>query len=175
MIRKLADLDMFVQIQSEHDQLRCSVPWIETIPVKVLIDHLGRPTPSAGLGQPGFKALLNLAKTKRVSVKLSGYSKYSTRQLPVRGLLALRARRGRSFYPPTLSVGVRLALFARSGTAGLRAAGRVDRGFISERWRPPRVAAGHATAAAWLRLNGEMTAGILFSEGFGIIVAMPHF
>ncbi|CAN0038795.1 unnamed protein product, partial [Phaeothamnion confervicola] len=77
LIRKLAELDMFMQIQSEHDQLLLYVPWIENIPVKVLIDHLGRPTPSAGLGQPGFAALLKLAKTRRVSVKLSGYSKYS--------------------------------------------------------------------------------------------------
>jgi predicted TIM-barrel fold metal-dependent hydrolase len=77
LIRKLTDLDMFMQIQSEHDQLLMYVPWIESIPVKVLIDHLGRPTPSAGLGQPGFQALLKLAKTRRVSVKLSGYSKFS--------------------------------------------------------------------------------------------------
>ncbi len=82
LIRKLAALDMFMQIQSEHDQLLMYVPWIETIPVKVLIDHLGRPTPSAGLGQPGFAALLKLAKSGRVSVKLSGYSKYSHGRYP---------------------------------------------------------------------------------------------
>lgn len=82
LIRKLAELDMFMQIQSEHDQLLMYVPWIENIPVKVLIDHLGRPTPSAGLDQPGFAALLKLAKTKRVNVKLSGYSKYSHGSYP---------------------------------------------------------------------------------------------
>jgi predicted TIM-barrel fold metal-dependent hydrolase len=82
LIRKLTDLDMFIQIQSEHDQLLMFVPWIETIPVKVLIDHLGRPTPSAGLAQPGFAALLKLARTGRVSVKLSGYSKYSHGSYP---------------------------------------------------------------------------------------------
>ena len=32
--------------------------------------------------QPGFAALLKLAKTKRVSVKLSGYSKFSQRGYP---------------------------------------------------------------------------------------------
>ncbi len=77
LIRRLVEADMFMQIQSEQDQLLMYVPWIETIPVKVLIDHCGRPTPSAGLGQPGFQALLKLARTKRVSVKLSGYSKFS--------------------------------------------------------------------------------------------------
>ena len=53
------------------------VPWIEDMPVRVLIDHCGRPTPAAGLDQPGFQALLRLARTGRVNVKLSGYSKFS--------------------------------------------------------------------------------------------------
>jgi predicted TIM-barrel fold metal-dependent hydrolase len=80
LIARLAELDMFLQIQSEHDQLFRFVPWIEAIPIRVLIDHCGRPTPDAGLDQPGFKALLRLAQTKRVSVKLSGYSTFA--QLP---------------------------------------------------------------------------------------------
>jgi predicted TIM-barrel fold metal-dependent hydrolase len=77
LIGKLAELDMFLQIQSEHDQLSMFVPWIEAMPIRVLIDHCGRPTPEAGLDQPGFQALLRLAATQRVSVKLSGYSKFS--------------------------------------------------------------------------------------------------
>jgi predicted TIM-barrel fold metal-dependent hydrolase len=77
LIGKLAQLDMFLQIQSEHDQLSMFVPWIEAMPIRVLIDHCGRPTPEAGLDQPGFKALLRLTATQRVSVKLSGYSKFS--------------------------------------------------------------------------------------------------
>jgi len=77
LIGKLAQLDMFLQIQSEHEQLSMFVPWIEAMPVRVLIDHCGRPTPDAGLHQPGFQALLRLAATRRVSVKLSGYSKFS--------------------------------------------------------------------------------------------------
>jgi predicted TIM-barrel fold metal-dependent hydrolase len=77
LIERLAELDMFLQIQSEHDQLSKFVPWIEAIPIRVLIDHCGRPTPQAGLQQPGFQALLRLAGTGRVHVKLSGYSKFS--------------------------------------------------------------------------------------------------
>jgi len=80
LIANLAQLDMFLQIQSEHDQLLSFVPWIEATSVRVIIDHCGRPTTAAGLAQPGFQALLRLARTKRVSVKLSGYSKFS--QLP---------------------------------------------------------------------------------------------
>jgi predicted TIM-barrel fold metal-dependent hydrolase len=82
LIEKLAQLDMFLQIQTEHEQLLQFVPWIEAMPIRVLIDHCGRPTPQAGLAQPGFQALLRLARGKRVSVKLSGYSKFSQAPYP---------------------------------------------------------------------------------------------
>lgn len=74
LITELAELDMFLNLQCEHDQLELFVPWIEKLPIKVLIDHCGRPTPEAGFDQPSFAALLRIAKTKRISVKLSGYS-----------------------------------------------------------------------------------------------------
>ena len=48
LIEKLAELDMFLQLQCEHDQLSMFVPWIEAIPVRVLIDHCGRPTVQEG-------------------------------------------------------------------------------------------------------------------------------
>lgn len=82
LVARLADHDMFVQIQSEHDQILMFEPWIEDMPVRVLIDHCGRPTPEAGLNQPGFAALLRLAKTGRVNVKLSGYAKFSRTGYP---------------------------------------------------------------------------------------------
>lgn len=82
LIEKLSALDMFLNLQCEHDQLELFTPWIEKYPVKVLIDHCGRPTPEEGLGQPGFAALLRIAKTKRVSVKLSGHSKFARQPLP---------------------------------------------------------------------------------------------
>ena len=82
LIEKLAELDMFLQLQCEHDQLSLFVPWIEALPVRVLIDHCGRPTGAAGLQQPGFQALLQLAHTGRVHVKLSGYAKFSREPYP---------------------------------------------------------------------------------------------
>ena len=54
LIAKLAELDMFLNIQVEHDQLSMFVPWIEDIPIRVLIDHCGRPTPEAGLRSTGL-------------------------------------------------------------------------------------------------------------------------
>jgi predicted TIM-barrel fold metal-dependent hydrolase len=82
LIARLAELDMVLNLQVEHDQLTMFVPWIETIPIRALIDHCGRPTPAAGLNQPGFAALLRLAATGRVSVKLSGYAKFSEVRYP---------------------------------------------------------------------------------------------
>lgn len=82
LMKRLADLDMFFNLQVENDQLLMYVPWIEKIPVKVLIDHTGRPTPPAGLDQPAFATLLRLAQTGRVNVKISGYLKFAKRPYP---------------------------------------------------------------------------------------------
>ena len=82
LIEKLAQLDMFLNLQCEHDQLAMFVPRIEATPIRVLVDHCGRPTPEAGLQQAGFAALMRLARTKRVNVKLSGYSKFSRLPYP---------------------------------------------------------------------------------------------
>jgi predicted TIM-barrel fold metal-dependent hydrolase len=82
LMKRLADLDMFFNIQIEHDQFLMYVPWIEKIPVRVLLDHLGRPTVANGIGDPAFAAMLRLADTGRVFMKLSGYSKYSRVSYP---------------------------------------------------------------------------------------------
>ena len=82
LMRRLADLDMYFNLQVENEQFLMYAPWIEEIPVKVLIDHVGRPTPPAGLNQPAFAAILRLAETGRVSVKLSGYLKFARSSYP---------------------------------------------------------------------------------------------
>ena len=82
LIGKLAEHDMVLNLQCEHDQIEMFVPWIEALPIRVLIDHCGRPTVDAGVQQAGFKALLRLAATGRVNVKLSGYSKFSRTGYP---------------------------------------------------------------------------------------------
>ena len=82
LLRMLADLDLFIQIQVEHDQLVPLAPMLEQSGARILIDHCGRPTPGAGLEQPGFQALLALARTGRAAVKLSGYQKFSAEPPP---------------------------------------------------------------------------------------------
>ena len=82
LLDELAALDLFVQVQMEHDQLVPLVPMLERSGVRILIDHCGRPTPAAGLDQPGFHALLRLASTRRAFVKLSGVVKFSREPFP---------------------------------------------------------------------------------------------
>jgi predicted TIM-barrel fold metal-dependent hydrolase len=84
LLDNLAALDLFVQVQVEHDQLVPLVPMLERSDVRILIDHCGRPTPGAGLDQPGFRALLGLAATRRAFVKLSGIVKFSREPFPHR-------------------------------------------------------------------------------------------
>jgi predicted TIM-barrel fold metal-dependent hydrolase len=82
LVEKLAALDMFVDIQVEHDQLVPMMPLLTRYAVRVLIDHCGRPTVDAGLDQPGFGALLELGATGRAFVKLSGLVKFSHEPAP---------------------------------------------------------------------------------------------
>lgn len=77
LLQKLVALDMFVDIQVEHDLLVPMMPMLVDSGVGILVDHCGRPTVDAGLGQPGFRALLRLATTRRAFVKLSGFVKFS--------------------------------------------------------------------------------------------------
>jgi predicted TIM-barrel fold metal-dependent hydrolase len=77
-----AALDLFVDVQVEGDQLISLWPLIEDSGVRVLVDHCGRPAPERGVGQAGFRALLALAATGRVTVKLSGMVKCSRRGYP---------------------------------------------------------------------------------------------
>jgi predicted TIM-barrel fold metal-dependent hydrolase len=77
LIGRLAELDMFLQLQFERDQLLGMLPLIDGSKVRLLIDHCGRPTVPAGVNSAPFQALLALGRTGRASVKLSGYSKFS--------------------------------------------------------------------------------------------------
>ncbi|HVE48490.1 MAG TPA: amidohydrolase family protein [Casimicrobiaceae bacterium] len=77
LLDKLALLDMFVDIQVEHDQLVPMLPMLVNSGARILIDHCGRPTVDAGLDQAGFKAVRALGATQRAFVKLSGLVKFS--------------------------------------------------------------------------------------------------
>jgi predicted TIM-barrel fold metal-dependent hydrolase len=83
LLRHLAALDMFVDIQTEHDQLVRMMPLLDGAPgVRILVDHCGRPTLAAGLDDPDFRALQALGRTGRAFVKLSGFVKFSQQAAP---------------------------------------------------------------------------------------------
>lgn len=84
LVETLATLDMFVDIQTEHDQLPRMLPLLARSGLRILVDHCGRPTVDAGLDQAGFRALLELAATRRAFVKLSGFVKFSNEPAPYR-------------------------------------------------------------------------------------------
>ena len=77
LLRTLAELDMLLSLQVEHDQLVALRAPVEQSGVRTLIDHGGRPAAGRGIDQPGFQSLLAMARTGRVAVKLSGYQKFS--------------------------------------------------------------------------------------------------
>lgn len=77
LMRRLADLDMFVQVQVQDDQMVELAPWILDSGARILVDHCGRPDPARGLAQAGFQAVLALARSGRAAVKLSGLQKFS--------------------------------------------------------------------------------------------------
>jgi len=82
LLAKLAELDMFLQLQFHEDQLLGILPLIEQSKVRLLIDHCGRPDVAAGLHAAAFQALLALGRQGWASIKLSGHSKFSLQSHP---------------------------------------------------------------------------------------------
>ncbi|MGY4652768.1 amidohydrolase family protein [Mycobacterium sp. URHB0021] len=82
LLRNLAALDMFVDLQVDRDQLIEMAPILAPSGVRILVDHCGRPAPAAGLRQPGFSRLLDLASSGRYFVKISGLVKCSAERYP---------------------------------------------------------------------------------------------
>ncbi|MDB5929678.1 MAG: 2-pyrone-4,6-dicarboxylate hydrolase [Polaromonas sp.] len=88
LLERLAALDMFAQVQVEHDQLAALAPRLEGCGARVLVDHCGRPAIDGGISAPGFAALLRLAGNGRTTVKLSGFYKFSKTGYPFTDTLA---------------------------------------------------------------------------------------
>jgi predicted TIM-barrel fold metal-dependent hydrolase len=82
LLEHLRDVDMWAQMQVQHDQLLALKPMLVDSGAKLMFDHCGRPDPMRATGQAGFQALLALAQTGRAAVKLSGFSKCSHQHYP---------------------------------------------------------------------------------------------
>ena len=124
LLQKLVALDMFVDIQVEHDQLLAMMPMLVDSGIRILVDHCGRPTVDAGLDQPGFRALLKLGATRRAFVKLSGFVKFSRQPAPYEDAWPFVAALVDAFTPGHCLWG--------SDWPYLRAPARVDYGVLLE-------------------------------------------
>jgi predicted TIM-barrel fold metal-dependent hydrolase len=120
LLQKLVELGMFLQIQVQDAQLLGILPLIARFPVRLLIDHSGRPAPDEGVQQPGFQALLALGRSGRAAIKLSGYAKFSTEPYPFADTLPFIHALLEAFTPEHCLWGSDLPF--------LRAAERVDYG-----------------------------------------------
>jgi predicted TIM-barrel fold metal-dependent hydrolase len=72
LLRRLADLDMHVQVVVEGPLWPQILPKLEATGVKIVIDHFGHANPADGVNCPGFQALLRSAEKGRTWIKLSG-------------------------------------------------------------------------------------------------------
>ena len=68
----LAPLGWHLQLYADAATLQKLEPALARSSVKIVIDHMGLPDAAAGMGQPGFQALLRLAGAAHVWVKLAG-------------------------------------------------------------------------------------------------------
>ena len=82
LLEKLVALGLFLQIQVEQEQLLALLPLIEKSPVRLVMDHCGRPSVERGLNQSAFQALLAIGRERDAYVKLSGYYKFSQQRHP---------------------------------------------------------------------------------------------
>lgn len=82
LLDRLRDLGLWAQVQVCGDQLAEMAPMLEASGARLLFDHGGRPEPTSGLGQSGFRKLLDLGRSGRAVVKLSGLAKWSHQPHP---------------------------------------------------------------------------------------------
>ena len=78
LVAKLAERDLLLDVQGEDGQwLAVEAALNGAAPVRMVVDHMGRPDVRKGVDGEGFLALMRLADTGRVAVKLSGPMRFS--------------------------------------------------------------------------------------------------
>lgn len=73
MARRIAPFGWHLQLYTSGAVLAEIAPRLATLPVEVVIDHMGGVRASEGTDAPGFQALLRLLGSGRAWVKLCGY------------------------------------------------------------------------------------------------------
>jgi predicted TIM-barrel fold metal-dependent hydrolase len=72
LLRRVRDLDWHVHTLVASPSLPPILEELDKAGVKVVIDHMGKPDPAAGVNCPGFQAMLRAIERGRTWVKLSG-------------------------------------------------------------------------------------------------------
>lgn len=80
LARRIAPLGWHLQFLIDGKGLIEIGPRLESLPVPFVIDHMGYADAAAGVGQPGFQALLNLLRNGDGWVKLSGAYRLSKQE-----------------------------------------------------------------------------------------------
>jgi predicted TIM-barrel fold metal-dependent hydrolase len=73
LARRIAPLGWHLQLYAEGHQLPELAPRLATLPVPVVVDHMGGVKTSEGLNGAGFQALLKMLESPQCWVKISGY------------------------------------------------------------------------------------------------------
>ena len=81
LAERIAPLGWHAVVHFEADRLETLAPVLKSLPVTMVIDHMGRVDASAGLDQPAYLMLLELMEDERFWVKVCG-SERITRQGP---------------------------------------------------------------------------------------------
>jgi predicted TIM-barrel fold metal-dependent hydrolase len=135
LLAKLHDLGLWAQVQCHSEQLPALRPMLEASGAKLLFDHCGRPDVRLPINQTGFAALLELGRSQRAVVKLSGYSKISNQAYPYDDM--------QPFVQALLDAFTQQSLVWASDWPFLRAPDRIDYGpllGLLERWLPDAAA-----------------------------------
>ena len=78
MAARLAPLGWHIQLYAMLSVIDRLADQIARLPVPVVVDHFGRAVAALGVEQPGFATLLDLVRSGRIFVKLSGSRHIST-------------------------------------------------------------------------------------------------
>jgi len=70
MAERVAELGWHVVVYFEEADREELVPFLKSLPTKVIVDHMGRPNLSAGIESPGFKAFIALMDDEKFWVKV---------------------------------------------------------------------------------------------------------
>jgi predicted TIM-barrel fold metal-dependent hydrolase len=105
LIARLADRDMVCALQAEAAQWLVIADLVERSAGRFVIDHCGRPDAGSPVDAPGFAAVLRLAETRRVALKLSGPMRFSRQGPPYADTDPFYAAAVRAFSPRALMWG----------------------------------------------------------------------